>query len=147
MAIDISYINTYNYAIDQSGLKDNIKLVLNNAAQKSATPETVIEQNLASTNSALLFEYTQNIGRSNVAQQLVLDANLKETLKFLSSEAAKKMAQSPKKKFGTIVEHIFTENKLTDFKTKEEAKEDENSFLLELFDIKIDSDKENIFAA
>ena len=82
MAIDISYLNAYGYAIDQAGLKDNIRLVLNNAAQKTInTPEEVIEQNVASTNSALLSEYTQSIAKSNVAQQLVLDANLKETLK------------------------------------------------------------------
>ncbi len=147
MAIDISYINTYNYAIDQTGLSDNIKLVLNNASQKNSNQESVFEQNFNNTNSALLYEYTQNIGRSNVAQQLVLDANLKETLKFLSSEAAKKMAQSPKKKFGTIVEHIFTDNKTKDFKSDNEEKENEDDFLLELFDIKIDSNKENIFAA
>ena len=59
MALDISYINTYSYAIDTANLNDNIKLVLNNAAQKTANnPESVVEQQLQSTNSALLFEYT-----------------------------------------------------------------------------------------
>ena len=79
MNLDISYVNSYGYAIDAANLKNNIKLVYANAAQKGAnTPEAVIEQNMASTNSALLFEYTQSIAKSNIAQQLVLDANLKE---------------------------------------------------------------------
>nr|MCR5266493.1 hypothetical protein [Cyanobacteria bacterium RUI128] len=65
MALDVSYVNSYGYAIDSANLKDNIKLVLNNAAQKSAVPESVIEQKTVSTNSALLFEYTQSIAKSN----------------------------------------------------------------------------------
>mgnify|MGYP003518200674 FL=1 len=85
MALDISYVNNYGYAIDSANLKTNIKLVLDNASQKTMnTPEAVIEQNVNSTNSALLFEYTQSIAKSNIAQQLVLDNNLKETLKFLN---------------------------------------------------------------
>ena len=145
MALDISYINSYGYAIDSANLKDNIKLVMNNAAQKSAVPESIIEQNNMSTNSALLFEYTQSIAKSNMAQQLVLDANLKETLKFLNSEASKKLS-STKKKTTDIVEEIFTDNDVMDFKSNEETKEDDDIDNLELFDIKIDMSK-NIFAA
>ena len=145
MALDISYINSYGYAIDSANLKDNIKLVMNNAAQKSAVPESIIEQNNMSTNSALLFEYTQSIAKSNMAQQLVLDANLKETLKFLNSEASKKLS-STKKKTTDIVEEIFTDNDVMDFKSEEETKEDDDIDNLELFDIKIDMSK-NIFAA
>ena len=147
MAIDISYVNNYGYAIDQAGLKDNIKLVLNNA-QKGNTPEAIVEQNISGTNSALLFEYTQGIAKSNVAQQLVLDANLKETLKFLNSQAAKRMLQSPKKKFGTYIEHIFTDNNTNDFKSSSEEKE-ENSIqdLMDFIEIEIDNSKVNIFAA
>ncbi len=147
MAIDIAYINSYGYSIDQAGLKDNIKLVMNNAAQKANTPEAVIEQNTASTNSALLFEYTQNIAKTNIAQQLVLDANLKETLKFLNSEAAKRMSQMPKKKFGSIVEQIFTDNDVEDYKSNEQDREAEAAELMDLFGIEIDTSKENIFAA
>ena len=145
MALDISYVNSYGYAIDSANLKDNIKLVMNNAAQKSAVPESIIEQNNMSTNSALLFEYTQSIAKSNMAQQLVLDANLKETLKFLNSEASKKLS-STKKKTTDIVEEIFTDNDVMDFKSEEETKEDDDIDNLELFDIKIDMSK-NIFAA
>ncbi len=145
MALDISYVNSYGYAIDSANLKDNIKLVMNNAAQKSAVPESIIEQNNMSTNSALLFEYTQSIAKSNMAQQLVLDANLKETLKFLNSEASKKLS-STKKKTTDIVEEIFTDNDVMDFKSNEETKEDDDIDNLELFDIKIDMSK-NIFAA
>ena len=147
MALDISYINTYGYAIDQAGLKDNIKLVLNNAQKGANTPEAIVEQNMSSTNSALLFEYTQGIAKSNVAQQLALDANLKETLKFLNSQAAKRMLQSPKKKFGTYIEHIFSDNDINDFKSDNKTKEDDIKNLMELFEIEIDNSKTNIFAA
>ena len=144
MALDISYVNSYGYAIDSANLKDNIKLVMNNAAQKSAVPDSVIEQKTVSTNSALLFEYTQSIAKSNMAQQLVLDNNLKETLKFLKSEASKKLSEPKKKK--SVVEEILADNNINDFKSDEQAKEDDDIDNLELFDIKIDMSK-NIFAA
>lgn len=148
MAIDVTYMNAYGYAIDQAGLKDNIKLILNNASQKTMnTPEEVIEQNVMSTNSALLSEYNQNIAKSNIAQQLVLDANLKETLKFLNSEAAKRMQQVQKKKFGSYVEQIFAENDIDDDESNEKDREAEANELMDLFDIKIDTSKVNIFAA
>jgi len=147
MALDISYVNTYGYAIDTANLSNNAKLVLNNAAQKSAnTPEAMIEQKVASTNSALLFEYTQSIAKSNMAQQLVLDNNLKETLKFLKSEAAKKFSNVTKKKATDIISEILAENDINDFKSNEQAKEEDDIDNLELFDIKIDMSK-NIFAA
>lgn len=146
MALDVSYVNNYGCGIDNAALNSNIKLVLNNATQKNANmPEAVIEKNVQSTNSALLFEYTQSIAKSNIAQQLVLDANLKETLKFLNSEAAKKMSQKPAKKFGSIVEQIFADNDVDDFKSHEQ-KEEENLDFLELYGIEL-SGKENIFAA
>lgn len=144
MALDVSYVNSYGYAIDSANLKDNIKLVFNNAAQKSAVPESVIEQKTVSTNSALLFEYTQSIAKSNMAQQLVLDNNLKETLKFLNSEASKRL--SVKRKVSDIVEEICADNDVMDFKSEEQAKEDDDIDDLALFDIKIDMSK-NIFAA
>ena len=148
MAIDVTYMNAYGYAIDQAGLKDNIKLILNNASQKTMnTPEEVIEQNVMSTNSALLSKYNQNIAKSNNAQQLVLDANLKETLKFLNSEAAKRMQQVQKKKFGSYVEQIFAENDIDDDESNEKDREAEANELMDLFDIKIDTSKVNIFAA
>ena len=148
MAIDVTYMNAYGYAIDQAGLKDNIKLILNNASQKTMnTPEEVIEQNVMSTNSALLSEYNQNIAKSNIAQQLVLDANLKETLKFLNSEAAKRMQLVQKKKFGSYVEQIFAENDIDDDESNEKDREAEANELMDLFDIKIDTSKVNIFAA
>ena len=143
-----SYINTYSYAIDTANLNDNIKLVLNNAAQKTANnPESVVEQQLQSTNSALLFEYTQSIAKSNVAQQLVLDNNLKETLKFLNSEAAKKLSITPKQKYDAMVKHILAENDVRDFESEEQEKEANLFDDLDLFDIKIDDSKKNIFAA
>ena len=148
MALDISYINTYSYAIDTANLNDNIKLVLNNAAQKTANnPESVVEQQLQSTNSALLFEYTQSIAKSNVAQQLVLDNNLKETLKLLNSEAAKKLSITPKQKYDAMVKHILAENDVRDFESEEQEKEANLFDDLDLFDIKIDDSKKNIFAA
>jgi hypothetical protein len=149
MALDIPYVNNYGYLMENnSSSRDNIKLVSDNSAQKAAnTPEKVIEQNIVSTNSALLFEYTQNIAKTNIAQQLVLDANLKETLKFLNSEAAKRMSQMPKKKFGSIVEQIFTDNDVEDYKSNEQDREAEAAELMDLFGIEIDTSKENIFAA
>ena len=148
MALDISFVNAYSYAIDTANLNENIKLVLNNAAQKAGSnQEPIFEQKSQSTNSALLFEYTQSIAKSNVAQQLVLDNNLKETLKFLNSEAAKKLSVTPKKKYDAMVKHILAENDVRDFESEEQAKEANVYDDLDLFDIRIDDSKVNIFAA
>jgi len=147
MSLDVSLINSYKYAIDSANLTENIKLVMDKAAQKNqTTAETVFEQNLAGTNSALLFEYTQSIAKSNIAQQVVLDNNLKETLKFLKSEAAKRFTTISKRKSSDIVEEILTDNDVNDFKSDEQHKEEDDIDNLELFDIKIDMSK-NIFAA
>ena len=94
-----------------------------------------------------MFEYTQSIAKSNIAQQLVLDNNLKETLKFLNSEAAKKMSKSSKKKATDIIDEVLTENNVLDYESNEKTKEDSDMDNLELFDIKIDDSKVNIFAA
>lgn len=143
MAIDVSYINSYGYNLNNAGLT----LIKNTSAQKSTNAgEAIVEQQQNSTNSALLFEYTQSIAKSNVAQQLVLDANLKETLKFLNLEAAKKRSKL-KKKETDIVEEIFTDNDVQDFDSNEKAKEDSDIDLLDLFEIEIDNSKDNIFAA
>lgn len=145
MALDIAYINTYGYSIDTSALKDNVNNILNNAVQKNV-PENILEQMSKSTNSALLLEYTQNMAKSNAAQQLVLDNNLKETLKFLNSEAAKKMSKKGNVKASDIIDEIITDNDIADFESNEQAKEEDDIDNLELFGIKIDG-KKNIFAA
>lgn len=148
MAFDIGHISSYGYSIDSSAVNDTVNQVLNNAAQKAGVnPESVIEQNIVSNNSALLFEYTQSIAKSNIAQQLVLDNNLKETLKFLNSEAAKKLSISPKKKYDAMVKHILAENDIQDFESEEQYREEDDIDNLELYDIKIDTGKKNIFAA
>lgn len=145
MALDIAYINAYGYSIDASALKDNIKNVLSNAAQKNA-PETIFEEMPKTSNTALLFEYTQAMAKSNAAQQLVLDNNLKETLKFLNSEAAKKMSKKGNVKAGDIIDEIITDNDISDFESNEQTKEEDDIDNLELFGIEIEG-KKNIFAA
>jgi len=147
MAMEISYLNTYGYAIDRNAVSENVKLILNNAAQKTMNNEnTVIENKLQNSNTALLFEYTQNIAKSNVAQQLILDANLKETLKFLSSEEAKRMSKKTGKTKHSVVEEILAENNINDFESNNKEKSNDE-YDLEIFDIKIDNNKANIFAA
>ena len=145
MALDIAYINAYGYSIDASALKDNVKNILNNAAQKNA-PETIFEEMPKTSNTALLFEYTQAMAKSNAAQQLVLDNNLKETLKFLNSEAAKKMSKKGNVKAGDIIDEIITDNDISDFESNEQTKEEDDIDNLELFGIEIEG-KKNIFAA
>lgn len=150
MELNAAYLNSYGYAIDRSNIDETVNKILANAAQKADVPEPVLEQNLQNSNAALLFEYTQNIAKSNIAQQLVLDNNLKETLKFLKSEAAKKLSISPKKKHDALVQHILAENDINDFESEEQAREEDdldNFDDLDLFNIKIDSSKGNIFAA
>lgn len=148
MAFEVSQINNYGYMYNASASNNALKLVHNNAQPKSANPgEAFVQQQQVSTNSALLFEYTQSIAKSNIAQQLVLDNNLKETLKFLNSEAAKKWLFSDKKRSLDVIEAVLTENGILGYDTKENEKEDENLDVLELFDIKIDNSKKNIFAA
>lgn len=147
MELNPAYLNSYGYSIDQSSINETVNKILANSAQKADVPEPVLEQNLQNSNTALLFEYTQNIAKSNMAQQLVLDNNLKETLKFLNSEAAKKLSLTPKKKRDALVEHILAENDINDFESEEQAREEDNLDDLDIFDIKIDNSKKNIFAA
>lgn len=147
MALDVSLINSYQYAIDSANLTENIRLVIDKAAAKNQpAEETILEQKNTGTNTALLFEYTQNIAKSNIAQQVVLDNNLKETLKFLKAEAAKRFSPITRKKSSDMVEEILAENDINDFKSDEQHKEEDDIDDLELFDIKIDMSK-NIFAA
>lgn len=146
MAMEISYLNNYGYSIDKSALSYNVKLILNNAAQKTNQETSVLENKMQNNNTALLFEYTQNIAKSNVAQQLILDANLKETLKFLSSEEAKRLSKKSSKVKHSIVEEILTENDVNDFESNNKEKS-QDDYDLEIFDIKVDNSKKNIFAA
>ena len=146
MALNVAYMNSYGYSIDRSSIDETVNKILANSAQKADVPEPVLEQNLQNSNTALFFEYTQNIAKSNIAQQLVLDNNLKETLKFLNSEAAKKLSITPKKKYDALVQHILAENEIQDFKSEEQSREEDDLDNLELFDIKIDKSKVNIFA-
>jgi sugar-specific transcriptional regulator TrmB len=149
MAIEVSYLNTYGYAIDTANLKNNIKLVCDNAASKTAnSAQEIVNQNNNSTNSALLSEYAQNIAKSNVAQQFVLDNNLKETLKFLRDEAAKdRTLKSKKYKF--VIQEVLTDGDIFDYENDKDAEQslEENIDNLESFDIKIDESTKNIFAA
>ena len=147
MELNPAYLTSYGYSIDRSSIDETVNRILANSAQKADNPEPVLEQNLQNSNTALLFEYTQNIAKSNMAQQLVLDNNLKETLKFLNSEAAKKLSLTPKKKRDALVQHILAENDINDFESEEQAREDDNLDDLDIFDIKIDNSKKNIFAA
>ena len=95
-----------------------------------------------------------NMGEIPVGAVIVKDGlvigrghNLKETLKFLNSEAAKKMSKSSKKKATDIIDEVLTENNVLDYESNEKTKEDSDMDNLELFDIKIDDSKVNIFAA
>ncbi|DAA98100.1 TPA: hypothetical protein CPT80_00145 [Candidatus Gastranaerophilales bacterium HUM_9] len=150
MAFEVSYLNTYGYAIDTANLGKNIKLVCDNAANKTAdTAHELIQQNVGS-NSALLSEYAQNIAKSNVAQQFVLDNNLKETLKFLNSEAAKNKSLKSKK-YQFSIKKVATDGDIFNYENDRESEESEISEEiidnLENFDIKIDENMKNIFAA
>lgn len=147
MAIEVSYLQ-YGYAIDTANLKDNIKLVCDNAASKTAnTAHELVNQNTNSTNSALLSEYAQNVAKSNVAQQFVLDNNLKETLKFLKDEAAKNRAlHTHKYKF--VINEILTDGDIFKYENDKDSEEAEKNIdNLESFDIIINENTKNIFAA
>ena len=146
MELNPAYLNSYGYSIDRSSIDETVNRILANSAQKADVPEPVLE-NLQNSNTALLFEYTQNIAKSNMAQQLVLDNNLKETLKFLNSEAAKKLSLTPKKKYDALVEHILADNDVQDFESEEQEREQYDLNDLDSFDIKVDTKKANIFAA
>lgn len=150
MAFEVSYLNNYGYAIDTANINNTVKLVCDNAVSKTAnTAHELVNQN-NSNNSALLSEYTQNIAKSNVAQQFVVDNNLKETLKFLKDEAAKNRS-SQSKKYQSIVLGVLTAGDIFDYKNDKESEESEiaeqNIDNLESFDIKIDENMKNIFAA
>ncbi len=147
MALNVSYLQ-YGYAIDTANLKDNIKLVCDNAASKTAnTAHELVNQNNNSTNSALLSEYAQNIAKSNVAQQFALDNNLKETLKFLKDEAAKNRAERSKK-YKFVIQEVLNDSDIFGYENNEEKDaSDENIDNLESFNIIINENMENIFAA
>ena len=151
MAFEVSYLNSYCYAIDTANLRNNVKLVCDNAASKTAnSAHELVNQNNQSTNSALLSEYAQNIAKSNVAQQFVVDNNLKETLKFLKDEAAKNRSLKSKK-YQFVIQEVLTDGDIFDYENDKESEEsdiaEQNIDNLESFDIKIDENIKNIFAA
>lgn len=147
MALEVSYLQ-YGYSIDTANLKSNIKLVCDNAAAKTAnTAHELINQSNNSTNSALLSEYAQNIAKSNVAQQFALDNNLKETLKFLKDEAAKNRAERSKK-YKFVIQEVLNEVGIFEYEHDQNSEQtDENIDNLESFNIVINEDMKNIFAA
>ena len=57
------------------------------------------------------------------------------------------MSKSSKKKATDIIDEVLTENNVLDYESNEKTKEDSDMDNLELFDIKIDDSKVNIFAA
>lgn len=151
MAFEVSYLNTYGYAIDTANLSNNIKLVCDNAASKTAaSAQELVNQANNSTNSALLSEYAQNVAKSNVAQQFVVDNNLKETLKFLKDEAAKNRSLKSKK-YQFVINEVLTDGDIFDYKNDKETEEsliaEQNIDTLESFDIFITENTKNIFAA
>ena len=93
MALNIAYNQTYSYLADAATINQAARTILQNAEQKNATNQekaSVFEMNFKA-NDAI-----RQAVISNAALQLTLDANLKETLKFLNSEAAKKIINKSK---------------------------------------------------
>ena len=136
MALNIAYNQTYSYLADAATINQAARTILQNAEQKNATNQekaSVFEMNFKA-NDAI-----RQAVISNAALQLTLDANLKETLKFLNSEAAKKIINKSKS-------FITLETAKTSDKENSSSQNQYTGEFLELMDYEIDENTVNIFA-
>lgn len=136
MALNIAYNQTYSYLADAATINEAAKTILKNAEEKNATNQekaSVFEMNFKA-NDAI-----RQAVISNAALQLTLDANLKETLKFLNSEAAKKIINKTKS-------FITLETAKTGDKENSQTQNQYTGEFLELMDYEIDENTVNIFA-
>ena len=136
MALNIAYNQTYSYLADAATINEAARTILKNAEEKNATNQekaSVFEMNFKA-NDAI-----RQAVISNAALQLTLDANLKETLKFLNSEAAKKIINKAKS-------FITLEIVKTGDKENSQTQNEYNGEFLELMDYEIDENTVNIFA-
>ena len=136
MALNIAYNQPYSYLADSATINQAARTILQNAEAKNATNQekaSVFEMNFKA-NDAM-----RQAVISNSALQLTLDANLKETLKFLNSEAAKKIANKTKT-------FLTLETAKTADKESSTSQNQYNGEFLELMDYEIDEDTVNIFA-
>jgi len=136
MALNIAYNQTYSYLADAATINQAARTILQNAEQKNATNQekaSVFEMNFKA-NDAI-----RQAVISNAALQLTLDANLKETLKFLNSEAAKKIINKSKS-------FITLETAKTSDKENSPSQNQYTGEFLELMDYEIDENTVNIFA-
>ena len=136
MALNIAYNQTYSYLADAATINQAARTILQNAEQKNATNQekaSVFEMNFKA-NDAI-----RQAVISNAALQLTIDANLKETLKFLNSEAAKKIINKSKS-------FITLETAKTSDKENSSSQNQYTGEFLELMDYEIDENTVNIFA-
>ena len=136
MALNIAYNQTYSYLADAATINQAARTILQNAEQKNATNQekaSVFEMNFKA-NDAI-----RQAVISNAALQLTLDANLKETLKFLNSEAAKKIINKTKT-------FLTLETAKTSDKESSSSQNQYTGEFLELMDYEIDENTVNIFA-
>ena len=136
MALNIAYNQTYSYLADAATINQAARTILKNAEEKNATNQekaSVFEMNFKSS------ETFRQAVISNSALQLTLDANLKETLKFLNSEAAKKIVNKTKS-------FLTLETAKTADKESSASQNQYRGEFLELMDYEIDEDTVNIFA-
>jgi len=135
MALNIAYNQDYTYLASRNVINEAAHAILKNAELKNG----IDASNLSILGLDFVLKNAKNTSISNECLQMTLDANLKETLHFLNSEASKRI--------------LNTKNSLQKVETVQSTeKESLSSYqwyygeLLELFDYEIDDETVNIFA-
>ena len=131
MSINISHTSNFQFE-SRENLKNTAKNILNKQGTSSETLQKIIDSTIFDKNGQLKDVYPNpQLAIIKASSQISINNSLKETLKYLKSQANKKVIKEP------ILGEIWS---LFEEKT-------ENSYEGELVDFVIDNSIKNIFAA
>lgn len=135
MGLNVSASNSY-LLDNQEVLRNTAKNILSKGGASTEATQKIIEKTLFNNNNQLKDIYTNpQLSVIKASTQISLNNSLKETLKYLKEQAAKKTPKEPK--FGELWNIVSTENNASE----------KNPYKGELCDYQIDKNIKNIFAA
>ena len=135
MGLSVSASNSY-LLDNQEVLRNTAKNILSKGGASAETTQKIIEKTLFNYDNQLKDVYTNpQLSVIKASTQISINNSLKETLKYLKEQAAKKAPKEPK--FGELWNIVSTENNASE----------KNPYKGELCDYQIDKNVKNIFAA
>ncbi len=135
MGLNVSASNSY-LLDNQEVLRNTAKNILSKGGASTEATQKIIEKTLFNYDNQLKDVYTNpQLSVIKASTQISINNSLKETLKYLKEQAAKK---EPKElKFGELWNIVSTGNNASE----------KNPYKGELYDYQIDKNIKNIFAA